>query len=92
VIDVPTVRDAIAARRIFSVVHRDALQKVDIIVRDESDYEIEQFERRRQVEVDGCSTLRRCWRPPAFARGNRTSQTTSCRPTRERARAAGRPG
>jgi hypothetical protein len=55
VIDVATVRDAIAARRIFSVVHRDALQKVDIIVRDESDYEIEKFERRRQVEVDGRS-------------------------------------
>jgi hypothetical protein len=54
-IDVDTAHDAIATRRIFSVIHRDALQKVDIIVRDESDYEIEKFERRRQVEVDGQS-------------------------------------
>ena len=53
VIDVETAHDAIAARRIFSVIHRDALQKVDIIVREDSDYEIEKFERRRQVEVDG---------------------------------------
>jgi hypothetical protein len=53
VVDVGTAKDAITARRIFSVIHRDALQKVDIIVRQDSDYEIEKFERRRQVEVDG---------------------------------------
>ncbi len=32
--------------------HREALQKVDIIVRDDRDYEIEKFERRRLVDVD----------------------------------------
>lgn len=51
--DADIVRDAIARHGIFSVVHREALQKVDIIVRAESGYEMEKFERRRMVEVDG---------------------------------------
>lgn len=51
--DAEIIRDAIAGHRIFSVVHREALQKVDIIVREDRDYEIEKFERRRRVEIDG---------------------------------------
>ncbi len=51
--DEKSIREAIAARRIFSVVHRASLQKVDFIVRDDRDYEIEKFDRRRQIEVDG---------------------------------------
>jgi hypothetical protein len=51
--DADVIRDAIARRRIFSVLHREALQKVDFIVRDEREYEVEKFERRRRVEVDG---------------------------------------
>jgi hypothetical protein len=51
VCDAEVIRDAITARRIFSVMHREALQEVDIIVRDARDYEIEKFERRRRVEV-----------------------------------------
>jgi hypothetical protein len=51
--DVDVMRDAIVQRRMFSVVHREALQKIDIIVREDRDYEIEKFERRRLVEVDG---------------------------------------
>jgi hypothetical protein len=51
--DVDVIRGAIVRRGMFSVVHREALQKVDIIVRDDRDYEIEKFERRRLVEVDG---------------------------------------
>jgi hypothetical protein len=53
VCDPETMRDAIAARGMFSVLHREALQKVDIIVRDDRDYEIEKFERRRRAVVDG---------------------------------------
>lgn len=53
VCDAGVIRDAIAARRIFSVMHHEALQKIDFIVRDDRDYEIEKFERRRRVEVDG---------------------------------------
>ena len=53
VCDAGPIRDAIASRRIFSVVHREALQKIDIIVRDDRDYEIDKFERRRLLPVDG---------------------------------------
>jgi hypothetical protein len=55
VCDADIMRDAIAGHRIFSVVHCEALQKVDIVVRDDRDYEVEKFERRRMVEVDGQS-------------------------------------
>ncbi len=53
--DIETVRDAIAARRIFSVVHAASVYKVDIIVRADQEYEIEKFERRRRTEVAGQS-------------------------------------
>jgi hypothetical protein len=51
--DLETVRDAIAARRIFNIIHNATTHKVDIIVRENRDYEIEKFERRRRVQVDG---------------------------------------
>jgi len=51
--DAESAREAIVARRMFSVMHREALQKVDFIVRDDRDYEIEKFERRRSIDVDG---------------------------------------
>lgn len=51
--DAAAVRAAIAGHGIFSVIHRDALQKVDFIVRDDRDYEVEKFERRRVTDVDG---------------------------------------
>jgi len=51
--DAEVIRAAIERRGMFSVVHREALQKVDFIVREDRDYEIEKFERRRLVEVDG---------------------------------------
>ncbi len=51
--DSDVIRAAIAERRIFSVMHRNAMQKVDFIVRTDDDYEIEKFDRRREVEVDG---------------------------------------
>jgi hypothetical protein len=51
--DAEAIREAIAARRMFNLVHREALQKVDIIVRDDREYEVEKFHRRRQIEVDG---------------------------------------
>ena len=51
--DPDVARAAILARRTFSVVHRAALEKVDVFVRQETDYELEKFERRRSVEIDG---------------------------------------
>jgi hypothetical protein len=51
--DADVVRQAIADRRMFNVFHRAAPHKIDVIVRDDSDYELEKFDRRREVEVDG---------------------------------------
>ena len=53
VCDRDTMRDAIVARRMFSVIHRAAVQKIDVIVRTDADYELEKFERRRRVSIDG---------------------------------------
>ena len=37
----------------FNVFLRDTPQKIDFIVRQDSDYELEKFDRRRQVNIDG---------------------------------------
>jgi hypothetical protein len=50
--DADVARHAIAERRIFNVFHRET-HKIDFIVREDSDYELEKFDRRRQVDVDG---------------------------------------
>jgi len=52
-VDADAIGAAIAARRIFSLVHRRALQKVDVIVRDDREYELEKFERRQQTDIEG---------------------------------------
>jgi hypothetical protein len=51
--DLETIRTAIAARRIFNIVHEDTAHKIDIIVREDRDYEVEKFERRRRADVGG---------------------------------------
>lgn len=51
--DVDLIRNAIEGRRPFSVFHRTSIQKIDIIVRDDSDYEVEKFERRQPVDAEG---------------------------------------
>ena len=51
--DLETIRAAIAARRIFSVIHEPTVHKVDIIVRDDREYEVEKFDRRRRADVGG---------------------------------------
>lgn len=51
--DPETARAAIAARGTFNVFHRDAPQKIDFFVRQDTDYELEKFDRRRQVDVEG---------------------------------------
>jgi hypothetical protein len=51
--DLETIREAIAARRIFNIVHEATTHKVDIIVREDRDYEVEKFARRRRADVGG---------------------------------------
>src|SRR5262249_43817303 len=45
--DADAARTAIAARRMFNVFHREAPQKIDFIVLEDRDYELEKFGRRR---------------------------------------------
>jgi hypothetical protein len=51
--DADTIRSAIEAGRPFNLIHRTALQKVDVIVRNDSDYELEKFDRRARMDVEG---------------------------------------
>jgi hypothetical protein len=51
--DLETIRAAIAARRIFNVVHEATTHKVDIIVREDRDYEVEKFDRRLRADIGG---------------------------------------
>ncbi|MEO6223865.1 MAG: hypothetical protein ABIP90_11510 [Vicinamibacterales bacterium] len=51
--DPDVLRAAIAVRRPFSMFHRESILKVDVVVRQDSDYEVEKFERRRAVDVEG---------------------------------------
>jgi hypothetical protein len=51
--DVEVISGAVAARRPFSIFHRSSIQKIDIVVRHESDYEVEKFDRRQSIDVEG---------------------------------------
>jgi hypothetical protein len=50
--DAEMVRDAVARRGMFNVIHRDAVVKVDFIVRKDTPYRQMEFSRRRSVSVD----------------------------------------
>lgn len=47
------MRDAIARRSMFNLIHTGAVVKIDIIVRKDGAYRKEEFRRRRSAEVDG---------------------------------------
>ena len=51
--DVDTLRTAIARRGLFNVIHERAIVKVDFVVLKDTAYRLEEFGRRRLVEVDG---------------------------------------
>jgi predicted nucleotidyltransferase len=51
--DARRMRDAIARRSMFNLIHTGAVVKVDIIVRKDGAYRTEEFRRRRSAEVDG---------------------------------------
>lgn len=53
VADLEGIGAAIARQSLFNVIHREAIVKVDFVVRKNSAYRIEEFGRRRLVEVDG---------------------------------------
>jgi len=52
-VDPETIRGAIARQSLFNAIHRDAIVKVDFVVRQDTPYRIEEFGRRRLVDIDG---------------------------------------
>lgn len=53
--DIDEIRSAVSRRRMFNLIHMEKVVKVDVIVRKESPYRIEEFRRRRRVRYDGIS-------------------------------------
>jgi len=52
-VDADRIREAIARRSMFNVIHTAAVVKLDIIVRKAGAYREEEFRRRRLAELDG---------------------------------------
>jgi len=52
-VDRNAVSRAIAHERSFNMIHNEAFIKVDCIIRKESDYRLLEFERRREVMIQG---------------------------------------
>lgn len=52
-VDVQAVARAVSHHAMFNVIHRQWIAKVDFIVRKPDPYRTPEFQRRRQVEVDG---------------------------------------
>jgi hypothetical protein len=52
-VDPDRIRDAIAQRSMFNVIHTGAVVKLDIIVRKAGAYREEEFRRRRLAQIDG---------------------------------------
>lgn len=48
-----TARGAMAHQTMFNAIHRGALVKVDFVIRKSDPFRIEEFARRRRVELDG---------------------------------------
>lgn len=48
-----TARGAIAHETMFNAIHREAFVKVDFVIRKSAPFRIEEFGRRRRVELDG---------------------------------------
>jgi predicted nucleotidyltransferase len=51
--DPDAVRAALSRSGMLNVIHREAVVKVDLVVRKDTAYRIEEFERRRRIDVDG---------------------------------------
>ncbi len=52
-VDAESVRDAVANRTMFNIIHNEWIIKADFIVRKENEYRELEFSRRRQFRIDG---------------------------------------
>jgi hypothetical protein len=50
------VRESIATRSIFNLIHEESVIKIDCVVRKDSPYRQAEFARRRRIEIDNFST------------------------------------
>jgi hypothetical protein len=50
------VRDAITRESMFNLIHEDSITKVDFIVRKHSPYRLEEFGRRKRIEIEDFTT------------------------------------
>ncbi len=50
------VRDSIATKSIFNLIHEESVIKVDCVVRKDTPYRQAEFERRRRIEIENFST------------------------------------
>ena len=50
------VRDSIANKSIFNLIHHESVIKVDCVVRKETPFRQEEFKRRQKIEIDNFST------------------------------------
>lgn len=51
--DVDAIRTAIARQSLFNLIHTTAIVKVDVVVRKDTPYRLEEFGRRHLVNIDG---------------------------------------
>ena len=52
-IDEESVREAIADRGIFNIIHNDSIIKIDFILRKDEEYRIVEFSRRKTCDIEG---------------------------------------
>jgi hypothetical protein len=52
-IDEQEIREALARQSLFNLVHYDTVVKVDCVVRKRAAYRLEEFNRKRPIEVEG---------------------------------------
>ncbi len=52
-LDLDSAKEAVSRRRMFNVIHKVKMIKVDFVVRKDLPYREEEFNRRRQAEVEG---------------------------------------
>lgn len=51
------MKDAVRIEGMFNIIHSAWLMKADFIVRKNHPYRIEEFKRRKKVEIEGCNVL-----------------------------------
>jgi hypothetical protein len=52
-IDAASIRQAVQGHGMFNAIHTDSIIKVDFIVRKDEEYRIEEFSRKRMIDLDG---------------------------------------